>query len=267
MKCILLLISICLLGISPNIAAETPSSLLNSQITIASYQVSDTQTEITLSNGMAVTYKDTDLFVKPYGWRAGDRVNLDYNSGLFSKNYYLDNASFQGRVPLATMGRAQIYNVIQGLRTSKRRKSVTITLNDGTDWHVGSWSAGWLDKWQVGDQVCLSVFPFKLGRATHWILNLDRSTNGTLPISVRARLRGPKTTLEASVDVNQRSATSWAKTIANLFVSSDGHSIMALTNGSLWGCATKVDWNIGDRVGCRTFDKEYQDGRSKWSRY
>jgi len=209
---------------------------------------------VTLSNGTTWKVADKALFA-PAGWKLGDRVRIVY---IHSGGYFLENVSYPGCIgaDLTNASSKTIRaNIIQTISTggSKEEPTHTILLDDGTTWHVGSWSSGWMKDWKAGDRVLLSPGDFLAGRATHWMINLDRKLMtadlwGSPPANVRARLLANPHALSAPTDANLRPGRTWKHTITSIKRTGSGYTV-ELDSQTLWECPEQAKgWKAGDEI-------------------
>ena len=220
---------------------KCPSSLM----CIEEVTVSDEITTIVLDNKTVWTCKYTNLFNEPNSWCIGDRVHIVY---VYSAGYYLQNASYQGCVPVRLQNKNSNdlkVNVIKEIIRNEKKLTTTIVMNDETTWLIGTWSSGWMKDWEVGDRIVVTEQEFFLGKADHLLLNLDRGRK--IPENVRAQLL-TTTQIINFEDLNKRQARTWENSIASIWQQS--HSfIIELNNQTLWKCSnSKSDWKIGDKL-------------------
>ena len=238
----LLLLILCLLFLN------TVHAIQPANISIATYEISNNRTTLLLDNGTAWTYRDTDLFTQPNGWQIGDQVQIVY---VHSSGYHLQNTSYHGtiRVRLINPNSEAIQATrIQSIMNNDENKTRTLVLEDGTHWHIGSWSSCWMQQWQVGDRVLAAPHEFLFGQATHLIINFDRQMKFKLASNVRAQLLlepNPKTYLE---DLNQRQGNIWKLGLFDLWQDAD-QLVIQLNNKTQWRCSLpKQVWEMGDEI-------------------
>jgi hypothetical protein len=225
----------------------------SSILTIEAADVSD-ETTIFLNNGTTWTCKYKDLFDGPYGWRLGDRIHIVY---VYSEGYYLQNASCQGCIPAKLQNASSQdlkVNTIKEIIKNDKKSTNTIVLNDATRWFIGSWSSTWMEEWQVGDRIIVTVQEFIFGNADHLLINLDQGEN-SLPENVRAQLMYSTETIKFE-DLNQRETRNWKISIVYAWQEKDSF-IIELNNRTLWKCSQpELDWQSGDHLKFDLDDEE-----------
>lgn len=240
------------IGAAPLPTAQVLCS--SSLMHIEAYETSSHQTTILLNNGTLWTYKDTDLFSGPKGWKLGDCVHIVYS---YFQGYHLKNVSYRGCVPvkLTNLNSENIKAVrIQSIVKNPLKSTYTIVLDDQTKWFIGSWSGAWMTNWQVGDRMLVTPQDFMFGDADYLLINLDREEGSHLPVNVRAQLMHSRDSL-CLTDVNKREAGSWNVYISNVWEQNKTQMI-ELDNKTVWQCSiSKKPWQIGDEV-IFAFDEE-----------
>lgn len=226
-----------------------PSSIM----TIEAVDSSDKMI-IVLNNGTMWSCTYNDLFEGSYGWCLGDRVDIVY---VYTKGYYLQNASSPGCVPvkLQNINSPDLkVNTIKEIIKDEEELTNIIILDDATNWFIGSWSSNWMSDWQAGDRIIVTEQEFILGKADHLLLNLDRGTKNS-PENVRAELLFSPDTIQYE-DLNKRENRDWKISIANTWQARDS-LLIELNNKTLWKCSqSKLDWLPGDNL---EFEFDYKE--------
>ncbi|MBA2368887.1 MAG: hypothetical protein H0V82_07690 [Candidatus Protochlamydia sp.] len=222
-------------------------------ICIDTFQEKNHHTEVELSNGTRWTYPDTQLFEGLNGWKKGDRIQIVY-IGSLSRQYYLQNMSCTGSIPVKLISAGEALNQIQKIETTynfdNEPIAYDITLTDNSLWHVGHWSGMWMKEWQAGDQIIVSPADFLFGKATHILINVNRPLNGKSKLcsNIRAELWACDNSVRMSEDANKRQFEDWDVNIQNISYSEEG-CVFTLNNGIIChGCLPKKLWNEQDLV-------------------
>ncbi|MGZ3632777.1 MAG: hypothetical protein ACXVAJ_00400 [Parachlamydiaceae bacterium] len=225
-------------------------------MTIEATDVSD-KTTIFLNNRTAWTCKYKDLFDAPNGWRLGDRIHITY---VHFKGYYLQNASYQGCVPVKLQNANShdlTVNTIQEIIKNDKKSTNTIVLNDGTRWFIGFWSSAWMKNWQAGDRIIVTEQEFIFGsNADHFLLNLDQGEIDFPENVIAQLLYSPE--VAKFEDFNKRANRDWKFSIVDTWQENNSF-IIELNNKTLWRCSQpKLDWQVGDNLKFEIDHKEYR---------
>jgi hypothetical protein len=132
---------------------------------VTSYYQDKGRTVIILSDGSAWRLQT------PTMWLVGDTVYLtSMPKGLWGLYNDHDHSTVQAEfVPLASTKTPRL----QQLPDS----SNTLTLNDGSQWHIDWWQRIWgrTWQWQKGDRILVSPLQLMQRGHTHLLINIDRS--------------------------------------------------------------------------------------------